>query len=51
MGKDVLDNFFAQLTPEEKDSINLASADGANWIKSSIQSISQMPSAVSTYST
>jgi transposase len=37
IGKDVLDNFFAQLTPEEKASINLASADGANWIKSSIE--------------
>ncbi len=36
-GKDVLDQFFSQLTQEQLEAIALVSADGAKWIKSSLE--------------
>ena len=36
-GKEVLDQFFSSLTKEQLNSIELVSADGARWIKSSIE--------------
>ena len=36
-GKDVLESFFMELTEEQRGNITLVSADGAKWIKSSIE--------------
>ena len=36
-GKTVLERFFAQLTMEQRNNIELVSADGARWIKSCIE--------------
>lgn len=36
-GKEVLNEFFASLTDEQRKSIELVSADGARWIKSCIE--------------
>nr|WP_195295432.1 transposase [Faecalitalea cylindroides] len=36
-GKEVLSSFFALLTQEQRESIELTSADGARWIQSCIE--------------
>lgn len=36
-GKDVLDEFFCLLTKEQREAIELVSADGARWIRSCIE--------------
>lgn len=36
-GKDVLEQFFLLLTREQRESIELVSADGARWIKASLE--------------
>ena len=36
-GKEVLSSFFALLTQEQRESIELVSADGARWIQSCIE--------------
>ena len=37
-GKAVLEQFFAELTPEQRTTIQLVSGDGARWIKDTVQS-------------
>lgn len=36
-GKSVLEQFFADLTPEQRAAIQLVSGDGARWIKDTVQ--------------
>ena len=35
-GKEVLEQFFRELTPEQRNSIELVSADGARWIRNTV---------------
>ncbi|WP_376716038.1 transposase [Enterococcus dongliensis] len=39
-GKEVLSDFFELLTPEQRESIECISADGARWIAACIEELS-----------